>query len=241
MRVTRRALVGGLLDGAGIALVACGRAPAGARTPEASPSAAGRASAVSPAALAQAVAATPSAPTPTSTMVPPKPTVTPTPKPPTATPVVAPAPQQLDIPKIGLTAPIVGVGTTSSGDLDAPATPHEVGWFVGGPKPSEPGNALLTGHLDYYTGETGVFWRLKELGPGDEIFVKTERGPLRFQVEDSWLYDRDTAPVDRILGFQVGRVITILTCEGKFTPYRGRVGGDYSQRRVVRARYAPTA
>ncbi|HEY3111597.1 MAG TPA: class F sortase [Chloroflexota bacterium] len=245
MKVTRRTLLGGLLGAAGIAAVGCGRTPAGATTPEASasPLAGSRIGAGTPsaAALAQAVAQTPSGPTPTSTIVPPKPTVTPTPRPPTATPVVAPPPQQLEIPKIGLTAAIVGVGTKPSGELDSPTTPREVGWFVGGPRPSEPGNALLTGHLDFHTGELGVFWRLKELAPGDEILVKTERGPLRFQVENSWLYDRDTAPVDRILGFQVGRVITILTCEGKFTPYQGRVGGDYSQRRVVRARFAPTA
>src|SRR5215470_16782357 len=137
--------------------------------------------------------------------------------PPTATPVVAPPPRQLEIPRIGLTAPIVGVGTTAVGDLDAPAGPHEVGWFVGGPRPSEPGNALLTGHLDFHTGELGVFWRLKELAPGDDILVDTERGTLRFQVENSWLYERDSAPVEQILGFQIGRVITILTCEGRFT------------------------
>jgi LPXTG-site transpeptidase (sortase) family protein len=236
MKATRRALLAGLIGGAGLAIVGCGRAPGSSRTPTAaSPTAAERASS-----LAAAVAvATPAAPTPTSTIIPPRPTVTPTPKPATPTPLIAPAPRQLEIPKIGVAAKIVGVGTGASGELEAPSGPHDVGWFVGGPKPSEPGNALLTGHLDFHTGETGVFWRLKELGPGDEMYVKTEREPLRFQVEQTWLYERDSAPVDRILGFQIGRVLTIVTCEGKFTPYQAKPGGDYSQRRVVRARFAP--
>jgi len=43
---------------------------------------------------------------------------------------------------------------------------------------------------------------------------------------------------DRILGFQIGKVITMITCEGRFIPNpNGQPGGDYTQRRVVRARF----
>lgn len=82
-----------------------------------------------------------------------------------------------------MVAPILGIGTTPTGDLDAPQAPQVVGWFVGGPKPGDVGNALLTGHLDWRTGETGVFWDLKKLVPGDDVRVKTERELLRFAVD----------------------------------------------------------
>jgi sortase (surface protein transpeptidase) len=173
-------------------------------------------------------------PTPTPTLIPPKPTVTPTPKPLVPTPTPSAAPEALEIPKIGVSAPIKGVGTRGTGEMDAPSSPSDVGWFLGGPKPGEPGNAILTGHLDWAgpPPRPAVFWRLKELVPGDEIQVRTAQGPLTFTVESTTLYDRASAPVDRILGWAMGKVITIVTCEGQFIP-RER---DYTHRRVIRAR-----
>lgn len=175
---------------------------------------------------------TPMVPTPTKTLVPPMPTVTPTPRPPTPTPINHGVPQALEIPKIGVKAQITALGTTPAGELDAPAGPEIVGWFMGGPKPGDPGNAILTGHLDWRTGETGVFWRLKELQVGDDIVVQTDRERMVFKVDETKVYDRDGAPAERILGFAIGRVVTLVTCEGTFL----RDERDYTQRRVVRAR-----
>lgn len=118
--------------------------------------------------------------------------------------------------------------------MDVPDGPRDVGWFVGSPMPGDPGNAVLTGHLDWRTGETGVFWRLKELGPGDPIFIRNERSRLTFLVETTSIYPRDNAPIEQILGFAIGRVITIVTCEGQFI----QAERDYTHRRVVRARLA---
>jgi sortase (surface protein transpeptidase) len=160
--------------------------------------------------------------------------VTPTPPPVIPTPTPGAPPQGLEIPKIGVSAPIVGVGTRPNGEMEGPNSPTDVGWFLGGPLPGDPGNAVLTGHLDWHgpPPRPAVFWRLKELAPGDEIQVRTSRGPLRFTVESSDLYERASAPVDRILGFAMGKVITIVTCEGRFLPAQR----DYTHRRVVRAR-----
>ncbi len=138
------------------------------------------------------------------------------------------------IPRIAVTALVTRIGTRSDGALEAPDGPKTVGWFTGGPRPGQPGNALLTGHLDWYTGEIGVFWRLREVQVGDDIFVDTDIGRLGFMVESTSLFDRNNAPIEQILGFAIGRVITIMTCEGIFIPSEK----DYTQRRVVRARLA---
>ena len=245
LRPTRRALLLGL--GATGFLSACGAAAPATTPTSAAPALAATAAALGrdaagPAGtpVAAARSAAPNAetaaglPTPTPTLIPPKPTVTPTPKPvvPTATPSAAP--RTIEISKIGVNAPIKPVGTKATGEMDEPDGPFDVAWFKGSPVPGDPGNAVLTGHLDWRgpPPRPAVFWELKRLAPGDEIVVRTERGPLTFRVESSVLYETRNAPVEQILGWAMGKVITIVTCEGTFIPE----GRDYTHRRVVRAR-----
>lgn len=179
--------------------------------------------------------------TPTSTVAVPTATPTPVPPPPTATPIPRPTPsptpvlgrpQRLRIPRIAVDAPVVPVGITPAGEIEPPPGPHLVGWYAGSPMPGAPGNSLLTGHLDWRT-ETAVFWRLRELEPGDLVEVETDGGNrLTFRVESTRAYPVQAAPVAQILGYAIGRVLTLITCEGTFD----RQTRDYSHRRVVRAR-----
>lgn len=233
----------------GFALLALGAVGCAGAPATNAPSLAATAAALQPstpvpagAAIAAAVAApmasaTLDVPTPTPTLVPPKPTVTPTPVPPTPTPVVRGKPQEVEIPKLAITAPVVGVKTTPEGDLGNPEGPDLVGWWMGGPRPGDPGNAVLTGHLDWAgpPARAAVFWRLKELSSGDKIVVKTDQGErVPFVVEWTKVFSRDSAPVEQLLGFQIGRVITVITCEGQFIPSER----DYTERRIVRAKLA---
>ena len=64
----------------------------------------------------------------------------------------------------------------------------------------------------------------------DQVILPQQN--LQFTVESTDLFARDRAPVKQILGFAIGRVITILTCEGTFI----QAERDYTHRRVVRAR-----
>ncbi len=239
--ISRRGFLAGVLSSLAVAALGCARGPASPTEKVAA--AAATAAAVEPAGgrpSAASAASTPAQPTATPTLVPPKPTVTPTPPPPTPTPVVRGTPMTLEIPKIGVSAPIVPVKTTPDGDLASPDSWDVVGWFVGGPRPGDPGNALITGHRDFANGPggrptTAVFWDLGKVNPGDQIVVKTDKGEtLPFKVESTNLYDKDNAPVEQILGYQLGRVITVISCEGQFIP----ATRDYTQRRIVRARLA---
>jgi LPXTG-site transpeptidase (sortase) family protein len=238
VRPTRRAFLVGL-GATGLAAAACTGLPAGAPSPTPTSAAPALAATIA-ASVPRPAAAPPSAevaaglPTPTPTLIPPKPTVTPTPRPVVPTPTPGSAPQAIEIAKIGVSAPIKGIGTTPTGEMGAPDGPFDVGWFIGSPKPGDPGNAVLTGHLDWAgpPARTAVFWELKKLGPGDDIVVRTERDALTFRVESTTLYERRSAPVEQILGWAMGKILTIVTCEGMFIPE----GRDYTHRRVVRAR-----
>jgi sortase (surface protein transpeptidase) len=163
-------------------------------------------------------------PTPTATFTP---TSTPTP---TSTEVAHPA--RLIIPAIRLDAAIVEVSLDPDGALGAPKDPLAVGWYAFGPRPGEPGNALLTGHVDNRYIGAAVFWFLRELAPGDDIFVETDAGDrLHFVVESSTLYEKDFQQLQEVFGPTDRPAITAISCEGTFD----RVNRDYSHRRVVRA------
>jgi hypothetical protein len=78
------------------------------------------------------------------------------------------------ITSIGVKAGIVGVGLRADGAMQLP-DPDQVGWYKRGPRPGAPGPAVLIGHVDDRTGPA-VFYRRRQLRPGDEILVGQRDG-----------------------------------------------------------------
>jgi sortase (surface protein transpeptidase) len=93
--------------------------------------------------------------------------------PPIPTPVAAPA--RLQIPRLGLDAPIEAVGQTDHGQMDGPQNPDHVAWYGLGATPGEPGNAVIAGHLDD-PAEPAIFWDLPQLMVGDQVIVVDDMG-----------------------------------------------------------------
>src|SRR6516225_11526280 len=85
-------------------------------------------------------------------------------------------PSRLSIPTIGVAASVVPEGLDSSGQLEVPPlfAANLVGWWQGGPAPGQDGAAVIDGHVDNVSGPL-VFWRLKDLRPGDRITVSPSR------------------------------------------------------------------
>lgn len=150
----------------------------------------------------------------------------------TSAPLVrAPLPSRVTIPAIGIDAPVVPVGLEPSGIMASPPDGHLIGWYEPGPRPGEPSNAVLDGHADW-SGKPAVFWRLKELKAGDEIFVRA--GPelrFRFVVSDVRQHRAEEAPLAEVFGPTPRSVLTLITCGGVFD-YGRR---EYEDRIVVRA------
>lgn len=168
--------------------------------------------------------------------VPLTPQATPAPLTPAATPTETPddSPmKRLIIPKAGIDAPFVTLGViAATNTMDSPKDKDHVGYYDFSPTPTHGGNTVLSGHVDWYTGETGVFWNLKKLQPGDEVDIQLEDGRVvRYRVTDTELYDADSAPVEQIIGPTPVESVTLITCEGVFN----RAAAEYNKRRVVRA------
>ncbi len=144
------------------------------------------------------------------------------------------APEQavrLQIPRLGVDAPIITLGVDRNGAMETPESPEVVAWYNFSALPGAVGNAVFSGHRDWRTGVTAVFWRLGELRAGDVILIVTPSAELRYTVQTSELYENDQAPVAQIVGGTSFAAVTLITCEGLFD----RASRNYSQRRVVRA------
>src|SRR5262249_53016203 len=78
----------------------------------------------------------------------------------------------LSMPTIDITASIGQVGFERDGVT--PATidePWAVAWYTFSDWPGTGGNAVFSGHVDWYTGAPAVFGRLRSINAGDPIYL----------------------------------------------------------------------
>jgi LPXTG-site transpeptidase (sortase) family protein len=127
------------------------------------------------------------------------------------------SPSRLVIPRIGVNATIEARGLDAGRNMETPKDFHDVAWYNLGPRPGEAGNALMNGHVDWWTG-SAVFTRLSELRPGDRVIVMRKDGSkLTFKVSS-----RSTVAAGARVAalFAPSRVatLTLITCTGVWDP-----------------------
>jgi sortase (surface protein transpeptidase) len=125
----------------------------------------------------------------------------------------------------GLRIPAIGVDATSlvplkilpaTGELEAPAEFGDTGWYAAGPVPGEPGPAVIAAHVDSRAGPA-VFFRLKELRPGDAVLVpRTDGTTVRFTVTGVERYPKNAFPTQKVHGPTPDRALRLITCGGSF-------------------------
>jgi sortase (surface protein transpeptidase) len=142
-----------------------------------------------------------------------------TPRP--ARPKRAAIPVRVEIPSIGVRAPVIKLGLNPDRSLEVPEDFGDTGWWSGGPRPGERGPAVIVGHVDSKTGPA-VFYRLRELRRGDGIVVVGRNGDrTRFTVEGSEQYPKDDFPTARVYGRTDRPTLRLITCGGDFDSSTG--------------------
>jgi len=147
-------------------------------------------------------------------------------------------PAQLRIPRMNVDAPVINVGKTASGAMDAPTSqainsPYwtSVFWYDLGAAPGQVGNAVIAGHVDRVGGDPAIFWTLSSLGPGDDVFVVTAQGQSLHFVVDRVVSYPANAPseeaINAVFGPTTEHHLNLITCSGVWT------GNGYDQRLVV--------
>ncbi|NUO46766.1 MAG: class F sortase [Streptomyces sp.] len=155
--------------------------------------------------------------------------------PPAAHPLAAARPQRVDIPGLGVQAPVVARGLDPAGAIDPP--PYDqagvVGWYEGGTRPGAAGTALLVGHVDTET-RPAVFYKISTMKPGQTVRVIRDDGRVaEFTVDDVQVVARDHFDARQAYGSrQTGRAeLRLITCGGTFD----RASRSYTANVIVSA------
>jgi hypothetical protein len=132
-----------------------------------------------------------------------------------------PRPTALDIPAIGVETSLVRLGLTRAGTLQVPPSTAVAGWYTGSPRPGAIGAAVIAGHIDSYLGP-GVFFRLRDLKPGNLIYVRRRHGSLAvFRVTAVRTFLKKRFPTDDVYGPVPDAQLRLITCGGTFDPSTG--------------------
>jgi LPXTG-site transpeptidase (sortase) family protein len=163
----------------------------------------------------------------------------------TAVPAPAAMPDQaplsaFSLPRFDVSGNVVVKGIDPATNImQSPDNKDDVAYYAfsghpgfGCPSAGKCANAVLSGHVDWYTGQTGVFWHLKDLKEGDEVDLTLQDGAvLKYQVVANTIYKSEEAPVADILGDTPQESVTLITCDGVFN----KTLQEYGSRRIVRA------
>ncbi len=126
-------------------------------------------------------------------------------------------PARLVIPAIDLDAKVQHVGIAKSGNMGIPNNFKDAGWYKLGPKPGEPGSAVMSGHVDNALGLAGVFKNLNKLSVGDDLYVKDEVGrEIHFRVTEKKTYSYTDKNTEDIFAKSNESHLNLITCTGRW-------------------------
>jgi sortase (surface protein transpeptidase) len=138
-----------------------------------------------------------------------------------------PPPSRLEIPAIGVSAPIIKLGRNGDGTAQVPHSFSDAGWFEPGPEPGERGAAVLLGHVDSVSGP-GVFYRLRALRRNDRIRVVLRNGKrLQFVVTGTMEAPKNRFPTKLVYKRTPGATLRLITCGGAFNRSTGHYVDNY--------------
>ncbi|MCX5382252.1 class F sortase [Streptomyces sp. NBC_00083] len=142
------------------------------------------------------------------------------PLPPAHDPLKGAPPQRVEIPSIGIAAPVVPRGLDADGAVDPPpfAQSGTVGWFDSGAQPGQAGAALLVGHVDTQS-KPAVFYGLSAARAGERVKVTGADGTVaEFTIDDVQVFPRKHFDAAKVYGpRRTGRAeLRLITCGGTY-------------------------
>jgi LPXTG-site transpeptidase (sortase) family protein len=133
-----------------------------------------------------------------------------------------PPPVHISIPAIDVSARIVPLGLNPDRTLEVPTNLADTGWFTEGPEPGERGAAVVVGHVASLGGP-GVFYRLRDLHPGDVIMIRLRDGKVvRYRARSTIVVPKTGFPTKRVYAQTPRATLRLITCSGTLDASTGQ-------------------
>lgn len=126
-------------------------------------------------------------------------------------------PEALRIGAIDAMSTMVPLGLNEDGTVEVPSLdqPRQAGWYRYGPTPGELGPAVVLGHVNA-RGAEGIFARLSELAPGDEVEIDRADGRTAvFTVTRVEQISKTAFPTETVYGDTTDAELRLITCGGQ--------------------------
>ena len=156
-----------------------------------------------------------------------------------AAPLRASAPMTIQIPAIGVDAPVMRLDLNADGTVQVPPLDNHnlAGWFDRSVTPGAKGTSVILGHVDDYAGPS-VFFGIKNLRKGDAIdVVRADGRTAVFEVDGVQKAAKTNFPSSDVYGSVPYPALRLVTCGG---PFDERTG-EYLDSIVVYAHLAGIA
>ncbi len=127
-----------------------------------------------------------------------------------------PQPARVRIPKAGVDSVLERLGRAGDGTMALPSRPSYAGWYAEGPRPGQPGPAVIIGHVEW-DRSPAVFFRLHELQAGDLVYVeRADRSTARFRVTSLTRVPKSRFPTELVFAPTLEPSLRLVTCGGSF-------------------------
>ena len=139
------------------------------------------------------------------------------------------APVRVRIPAIRVDSTLERVGRAADGTMQQPRGGKAAAWYAQGPRPGQPGPAVIIGHVDWDKAPA-VFFLLSRLRPDDVVHVDRADGTTAtFRVTGSKRVAKSRFPTEAVYAPSLKPSLRLVTCGGSFD----RAAGSYRDNVIV--------
>jgi sortase (surface protein transpeptidase) len=125
-------------------------------------------------------------------------------------------PVRVRIPAVRVDSALERVGRATDGTMEQPSGGKTAAWYAQGPRPGQPGPAVIIGHVDWDKAPA-VFFLLSQLRPGHAVYVDRADGTTAaFRVTGSKRVAKSRFPTEAVYAPSLEPSLRLVTCGGSF-------------------------
>jgi hypothetical protein len=126
------------------------------------------------------------------------------------------APVRLRIPALRVDSVLQQLDLLADGTVAVPERADIAGWYAQGPRPGQPGPAVILGHVDSRTGP-GIFLNLIRMRRGAAVHVdRADGSTVTFRVTAVSRVSKSRFPTDVVYAPTLEPTLRLVTCGGSF-------------------------